>query len=121
MGQARASTSNDQNETLASVVFLDYIAAFDSVDHAFLDEALKYAGASDKTRSILRAIYSKANAVVRAKDKGGTTAFSDPLNVDRGVVQGDIVSPYCFIIELQLIMLRHDDHPDHGNSPSRLV
>ena len=72
MGQARASTSTtDQNKTLASVAFLDYIATFDSVDHAFLDEALKLADASDKTCSILR---------VRAKGKGGTIAFSDPAH-----------------------------------------
>ena len=41
-------------------VFLDYEAAFDSVSHLFLDEALGAAGASDKIRSIFRAIYSKA-------------------------------------------------------------
>jgi hypothetical protein len=50
----------------------------------------------------LRSIYSKANAVVRAKDNT-STEFSENFPVNRGVVQGDIVSPYCFILALQLI------------------
>ena len=36
----------DASLPLASIAFLDYIAAFDSVDHAFLDESLRHAGAS---------------------------------------------------------------------------
>ena len=53
-------------------MFLDYEAAFDSVSHLFLDEALGAAGASDKIRSIFRAIYSKANAVVRVQKADGS-------------------------------------------------
>ena len=65
LGHARAQVSGqDDGKPLASIAFLDYIAAFDSVDHAFLDESLRHAGASPKSRGILRSIYSKANAVV---------------------------------------------------------
>ena len=49
---------------LASIAFLDYIAAFDSIDHCFLDEALRHGGASDKTRAIIRSIYKNASAMV---------------------------------------------------------
>ena len=80
---------------------------------ATLDESLQHAGASPKSRAILRSIYSKANACVRAKDNT-STEFSEKFPVNRGVVQGDIVSPYCFILALQLIMLRHDDNPNSG-------
>ena len=100
---------------LASLTFLDYIAAFDSVDHIFLDEALGISGASSKTRAIIRSIYSSASTIVRCRDENfGHTAFSDAFSVDRGVVQGDIVIPYCFIIALQLIFLQHDDNPQHS-------
>ena len=37
-GQAHADAIS--RKPIASIAFLDYIAAFDSVDHAFLDEAL---------------------------------------------------------------------------------
>ena len=36
----------------AVLVFIDFVAAFDSVSHKFLDKDLRNAGASHKTRSI---------------------------------------------------------------------
>ena len=91
------------------VTFLDYRAAFDSVSHKFLDEALREAGCSNKTRAIFRGIYQSASAVVRAKMPGDESeATSKPLDVRRGVVQGDIFSPVCFIIALECLMRRSD-------------
>ena len=40
--------------------------------------------------------------------------MSEPFEIKRGVVQGDIVSPLCFIIALQAIFLQCDDDPRHG-------
>ena len=83
LGHARAKASidpaaeADASLPLASIAFLDYIAAFDSVDHAFLDESLRHAGASPKSRAILRSIYRKANACVRAKRACAHGSFND--------------------------------------------
>ena len=41
------------------VTFIDYSAAFDTVSHKFIDEALKAAGASHKSRALFRAIYMR--------------------------------------------------------------
>ena len=91
------------------ITFLDYRAAFDSISHKFLDEALKEANCTDKTRAIFRAIYQSASAVIRVSLPGdGTTAISDQYDVNRGVVQGDIFSPVCFIIALECLMRRSD-------------
>ena len=38
----------------------------------------------------------------------GTYTLSETFPVDRGVVQGDIVSPLCFIIALHRIRQLHD-------------
>ena len=48
------------------VTFIDFVAAFDTVSHFFLDEALGKAKVSDKCRAVLRAIYESASAVVSA-------------------------------------------------------
>ena len=90
------------------VVFIDYTAAFDSVSHFFLDEALGEAGASDKSRSVFRSIYENASASVRVRNADGTDTLSSSFPVRRGVVQGDIFSPLCFIVALDCIFLRHD-------------
>ena len=89
------------------LIFLDFQAAFDTVSHKFLDEALSSAGASRKTRAIFRDIYVKATARVKIRAPDGRTLLSDSFSVDRGVVQGDIFSPLCFILALALIMKRH--------------
>ena len=43
------------------ITFIDFVAAFDSVSHSFLDSALFEAGASEKSRAIFGAIYEKAS------------------------------------------------------------
>ena len=103
------------------MTFIDYTTAFDSVSHKFLDEALAVAleeteeaweqqggkAMPQKCRAMFRAIYASACARVRVIDSGGGRVFSDQFPVKRGVVQGDIFSPWCFIIALELLMRRH--------------
>ena len=96
------------------ITYIDFKAAFDSVSHRFLDDALKEAGASDKSRAIFRAIYDSAEAVVRSQSADGQSCYSTSFSVDRGVVQGDIFSPLCFIIAFQQIMKLHDNHAGEG-------
>ena len=92
------------------ITFIDFVAAFDSISHRFLDEALEEAEASDKSRAIFRAIYKSATAVVRVSPPGGgDKVHTDPFPVDRGVIQGDIFSPICFIIALEHLMRLSDD------------
>jgi hypothetical protein len=74
-------------------VFIDYVAAFDSVSHKFIDDALRKAKASNKCRAMFRALYDSASAVVRVRKNDGTDVFSEPFPIDRGVVQGAIDSP----------------------------
>ncbi len=86
------------------LTFIDYSAAFDSVSHRFMDEALGEARASNKVRAMVRAIYSVATAEVRvAKDGSAEFATSQPFPINRGVVQGDVLSPWLFIIALARI------------------
>ena len=85
------------------VTFIDYTAAFDSVSHKFLDQALARAGASNKSRAIFRAIYNAASARTEVADVDGKTVLSEAFPIRRGVVQGDITSPLYFILALELI------------------
>ena len=88
--------------------FIDFVAAFDTVSHFFLDKALGVANVSTKCRAILREIYEAATAVVAVKQADGTTVMSKEVNVGRGVLQGDIISPKCFTVVLHLIRIMHD-------------
>ena len=101
------------------LVFIDFVAAFDTVSHHFLDEAMAAAtpqgvgnslekARMEKCRAIVRAIYKKATAAVRVTKADGTHILSSTFPVGRGVLQGDKVSPICFIMALQLIRQLHD-------------
>ena len=94
----------------AVITFIDFVAVFDSISHRFLDEALKEAEASDKSRAVFRAIYKSATAVVRVSPPGGgDKVLTGPFPADRGVIQGDSFSPICFIIALEHLMRLSDD------------
>ena len=96
------------------VTFIDYSAAFDSVSHKFLDQALSEAGASVKSRALFRAVYKAASAITQVESTDGTTITSAPFSIDRGVIQGDIMSPLYFILALELILHRHDNVAGKG-------
>ena len=57
--------------TRLCVTFLDLRQAFGSVSHACLEEALRDAGASDKSIAMFRAIYTMAKGSVRVTGADG--------------------------------------------------
>ena len=97
-----------RNNKKCVVTFIDFAAAFDSVSHKFLDEALANAGAKRKTRALLRAIYSAAQGAVQIRDEAGNITLSQAFDVRRGVVQGDIISPILFILTLDQMVQEAD-------------
>ena len=91
------------------ITYIDFVAAFDSVSHRFLDESMEEAKCRFKTRAIFRAIYRSATAQVRVQPPGGGDPIkTKPFDVNRGVVQGDIFSPVCFIVALECLMRKAD-------------
>ena len=93
-----------------AVVFVDYFAAFDSVSHKFVDTALKEAGVSIKVRAmhIVRAIYKSASAFTSVRGADNKQVRCESFQINRGVLQGDIISPLFFILALEVILRRHD-------------
>ena len=95
-----------------TICFIDFVAAFDTVSHHFLDEALGYTTehammepeCAEKCRAIFSAIYAKATGCVRVTASDGEKIHSEHFPIRRGVVQGDIFSPLCFIISLCVLL-----------------
>ena len=97
----------------AVVTFIDYSAAFDTESQVFLDSALAETGVSSKVRRIVQALFAAASGVVRIRQQDGAIEMSEPFNIERGVLQGYIFSPVCFIADLDRIF-RLYDHVNPG-------
>ena len=74
----------------AVITFIDYSAAFDTESQLFLDEALADAGVPSKVGQIIQAIFTAATGVVRGRQPNGKMTMSEPFDIERGVLQGDI-------------------------------
>jgi len=64
--------------------------------------------ASVQLRALFRTIYDNAKGQIRVRNKDGSTTFSQSFVIKRGVVQGDIFSPYGFIIALAVLIAEYD-------------
>ncbi|RZF37088.1 hypothetical protein LSTR_LSTR012580, partial [Laodelphax striatellus] len=83
-------------------LFVDYESAFDSVPHELLWYELGMSGVSSRMIRTLRALYGFATLMV---DKGREDGISHPINVSKGVLQGDSLSPLLFSCYLRGIEL----------------
>ena len=98
----------------AVVTFIDYSAAFDTESQLFLDSALAETRISSKVRCLVQAIFAaETGVVVRTRYHDGGVDISEPFNITRGVLQGDIFSLVCFIAGLDR-MCRLYDHVNPG-------
>ena len=79
--------------------FIDYVKAFDCVDHSKLWKILKEMGIPDHLTCLLRNLYTGQEALVRTGH--GTT---DWLQIGKGVHQGCILSPCLLNFYAEYIM-----------------
>ena len=79
--------------------FIDYVKAFDGVDHNKLWKILKVMGIPDHLTCLLRSLYAGQEATIRTRH--GTT---DWFQIAKGVQQGCMLSPCLFNLYAKYIM-----------------
>ena len=81
------------------LLFLDWKQAFDSIDHTAMLEALTRTGLSNRSLAAIRAIYESPKFATRGVDDHTAqgTCYS-------GIRQGCPLSPYLFILTLNVIL-----------------
>ena len=79
--------------------FIDYVKAFDCVDHNKLWEILQEIGIPDHLTCLLRNLYAGQEATVRTRH--GTT---DWFQTEKGVRQDCVLSPCLFNLNAEYIM-----------------
>ena len=83
----------------AVLLFVDFSKAFDSIHRGKMEEILKAYGIPDETVTAIMMLYKNTRARVKSPD--GDTEYFD---VVAGVLQGDTLAPYLFIICLDYVL-----------------
>ena len=104
--------SSETARSLGIITYIDFTAAFDSILHSYLLNALKEYNVPSKYCRLVQAIYNSAKVRVKLQETSGNKIYSRPISIKRGVIQGDIPSPVCFLVSLDKLL------KDHGNLQS---
>ena len=96
-----------EKKKTALILLIDFRKAFDSIDHTFLQNALELFGFGPDIIQWIKLFFSKREAQILM---GGH--ISDIIQLEQGVPQGDVISPYIFIlmIEILLIKINHTEN-----------
>ena len=101
------SQAQDDVKSLGVITYIDFTAAFDSILHSYLFNALKEYGVPAKYCRLVKAVYKSATVRVRIVQQGGQRSYSRNISIDRGVIQGDIPSPICFLVAVDKLLKEH--------------
>ena len=97
--QIAGSLKKQESSRKTSICFIDYVKAFDCVDHNKLWKILKEMGIAEHLTCLLRNLYAGQDATVR--NGHGTT---DWFQIGKGVHHGCILSPCLFNFYAEYIM-----------------
>ena len=81
------------------VTFVDFSKAFDSVDRRALRDILAFYGIPVTVINAIMSLYTDTTACVRT-----STGCTDEFDTTSGVLQGDTLAPYLFVIVMDYIM-----------------
>merc|ERR1711947_8099 len=85
----------------ALILLADFQKAFDSIDHVFIDNALKLYGFGESIRKWVRIFFNKREALILL---GGH--LSEKIFLKQGVPQGDVISSYIFLLVVEILFIK---------------
>ena len=91
----------NEKKKSAIILLIDFRKAFDSIDHTFLHNTLNLLGFGPDIRGWIKLFLTNREAQILM---GGH--MSSPIKLEQGVPQGDVVSPFIFILMVEILLLK---------------
>ena len=98
-----------QKQLPAIIIFVDFSKAFDSTDRSKMEQIFEAHGIPNEIIKAIMIMYKNTEAFVRSPDDD--TEF---FNIIAGVLQGDTLAPYLFIIVLDYQLRNLDQNKNLG-------
>ena len=98
------------------MISLDFKKAFDSLEHNFLDVILKKFNFGPSLCGWIRDFYNNISSCIL--NAGSTSPY---FSIERGVRQGDPLSPYLFVLSLEMLAILIRDEPNINGIQSHEV
>ena len=98
------------------MTFIDFKAAFDSVNRNAIWQIFERLGMPQKIANIIRNMYTDTNSIVKMNNN-----LSDPFPVRSGVRQGGVLSPFLFNLLIDWVMHTATEGTNHGIQLETLI
>ena len=82
-------------------MLVDFQKAFDSLSHAYIQNTMKLFGFSDSILNWISHFYDGRDVCIMMRGN-----LTDRIFLKRGVPQGDILSPYVFILMVKILLIK---------------
>jgi len=82
-----------------TVTFIDFKKAFDSINRKVMFAILRHYGIPEPVVNAISALYNNSKSAVMVDG-----SISDPFNVSTGVLQGDVLAPFLFIVLVDFLL-----------------
>ena len=91
------------------VTFIDFKKAFDSNNRKVMFAVLRHYGIPEAVVNAISVLYKNSKSAVM---EGG--GLSDPFDVTTGVLQGDVLAPFLFVVLVDYLLKKATSHLDSG-------
>lgn len=92
-----------------TVTFVDFKKAFDSINRSVMFSVLRHYGIPKVVVSAIQVLYNDSNSAVMVDG-----SISEPFQVTTGVLQGDVLAPFLFIVLVDYLLEKSSSGVDAG-------